>query len=91
METSDDSSESGASIYLDDIGIPFVRSKSRILIADDEPFNISALLGIMKVLGLADAEDIVDTCYDGSALVSYVSKAVDENDHERYSLILTDC
>lgn len=59
--------------------------------ADDEPFNISALLGIMKVLGLANAEEIVDTCYDGSGLVAHVKKAVEENDYDRYSLILTDC
>ena len=59
--------------------------------ADDEPFNISALLGIMRVLGLKNADELVDTCYNGQNLVDYVKKAVEEDDYQRYSLILTDC
>ena len=59
--------------------------------ADDEPFNISAVIGIMKVLGLKNAEEVVDTCYNGETLVEYVKNAVEANDHQRYSLILTDC
>ena len=59
--------------------------------ADDEPFNISALLGIMRVLGLKNADELVDTCYNGQNLVDYVEKAVEEDDFQRYSLILTDC
>ena len=59
--------------------------------ADDEPFNISALLGIMKVLGLKNVDELVDTSYNGESLVEYVQKAVEDNDYQRYSLILTDC
>ena len=62
---SDRSSESEESIDLNNIGSSFVQTKRRILMADDEPFNISALKGIMKVLGLANADEIVDTCYNG--------------------------
>ena len=79
-QSSDSSSESADSIYMDDVEVNFVRSKRRILMADDEPFNISALLGIMKGLGLSNAEDIVDTCYDGSGIVDHIKKSVDEND-----------
>ena len=37
--------------------------------ADDEPFNIVALQGLMKVLGLKNVEEIVDTCYNGEGIV----------------------
>ena len=59
--------------------------------ADDEPFNLTALIGIMKVLGLENADDIVDTCFNGQGIVDHIEKAVEQNDPQRYSLILTDC
>ena len=61
------------------------------MIADDEPFNIAALLGIMRVLGLKNVDGIVDTCYNGETLVEHVKNAVEDGDYQRYSLILTDC
>ena len=45
----------------------------------------------MGVLGLKNVDEIVDTCYNGEAMVEYVKKAVEDDDFQRYSLILTDC
>ena len=59
--------------------------------ADDEPFNIVALQGIMRVLGIKNVEDIVDKCYNGEGLVDFMKKAIADGDPQRYSLILTDC
>ena len=48
-------------------------------------------MGIMKVLGVQNVEKIVDYCFNGQDLVDHVKKAIDDNDSQRYSLILTDC
>ena len=40
---------------------------------------------------MKNVDEIVDTCYNGEAMVEYVKKAVEDDDFQRYSLILTDC
>ena len=67
------------------------RNKHKILVADDQPFNICAITGLMTALGMQNVADVVDTCFDGQSLVDYVQTAVSEGDPERYSLIFTDC
>ena len=66
-------------------------NSSKILVVDDEAFNILVIKGLMRVLGMKDIESRVDCCYNGEQLVEHVQKAVDEGDPYRYSLILTDC
>lgn len=65
--------------------------KSKILVVNDEAFNILVIKGLMRELGIKDIEKRVDCCYNGEQLVESVQKAVDEDDPYRYSLILTDC
>ena len=48
-------------------------------------------MGIMKVLGVQNVEEVVDSCFNGQEMVDHVEKAIKENDCQRYSLILTDC
>ena len=54
--------------------------------ADDDGFNILAIKGLMRVLGMKDINQKVDLAYDGEQLVQKV------RDHpDSYSLIITDC
>ena len=45
----------------------------------------------MRVLGMKDIDQKVDSGYNGEQLVEHVQRAIDEGDPYRYSLILTDC
>jgi PleD family two-component response regulator len=66
-------------------------NKKKILVADDEAFNILVIKGLMRVLGMQDIDSRVDCCHNGEQLVEHVEKAISENDPYRYSLMLTDC
>lgn len=68
----------------------WVETKSRLMIVDDEVFNIFALKGLMRVLG-CEMEERIDVCYNGEQAVDLIRKAIREGDVDRYSLILTDC
>ena len=59
--------------------------------ADDEVFNLQALKGVLKILGLKNLNERVDTVFNGEELVQKVKTAIEEDDPLRYSLILTDC
>jgi len=61
------------------------------LIADDEAFNIQAIKGILRVLGIRDVESRVVSCFNGEELLAEVKEAISDNDPFRYPLILTDC
>jgi|DEB0MinimDraft_12_1074336.scaffolds.fasta_scaffold42883_2 CheY-like chemotaxis protein len=61
------------------------------MIVDDEVFNIYAIQGLMRILGMEFDLANVDACYNGEQAVNFVRKAVEEGDKNRYSLILTDC
>ena len=60
------------------------------MLVDDEVFNIIAVQGLMRILGL-DEQVKVDVCYNGEQAVDLIRKAIEENEVDRYSLILTDC
>ena len=66
-------------------------NKSKILVVDDEAFNIIVIKGLMRVLGMLEIDSRVDCCYNGEQAVEYIQRAVDEGDPYRYSLVLTDC
>ena len=59
------------------------------MIVDDEYFNVQALRGLTQVLGMA-RQDLIDVCYNGEQAVQLIERAIQENDVDRYSLILTD-
>lgn len=61
-----------------------------MIIADDEPFNITALLSLLKVMKMKDVSTLVDVCHDGSETVELLREAIRQGDPCRYSLILTD-
>jgi hypothetical protein len=42
------------------------------MIVDDEAFNILALEGLMRILGLKDIKERVDKCYNGEQSVDLV-------------------
>ena len=69
----------------------FLPSSKRIMIVDDEVFNIFAIQGLMRVLGMPHELKNVDVCYNGEQAVELVRKAIEEFETDRYSLILTDC
>jgi len=52
---------------------------NKILIADDEVFNLQALKGILRVLGVPDYENRVVSCFNGKELVDLVEKSLDED------------
>lgn len=41
----------------------------RIMVVDDEPFNLFAIKGLMRSLGIDDIDDFVDTGDDGEKAV----------------------
>ena len=45
----------------------------------------------MRVLGMTDIEERVDSGYNGEQLVEHIERAINEGDPYRYSLVLTDC
>jgi CheY-like chemotaxis protein len=61
------------------------------MVVDDEVFNIYAIQGLMRILGMKYNLQNVDVCYNGEQAVELVRKALEECDNYRYSLILTDC
>ena len=61
------------------------------MVVDDEVFNIYAIQGLMRVLGMPHDLGNVDVCYNGEQAVDLIRKAIQENDINRYSLIMTDC
>jgi CheY-like chemotaxis protein len=63
--------------------------KKRLIIVDDELFNIQALEGMLKILNIKKQIN-VDICYNGQQSVDLIQKSIDEGDVDRYSLILTD-
>lgn len=70
---------------------PSSKGCQKIIVADDEPFNVAAIVGLMKVLKMRDIEVTVETCHDGAQTVQLVQTAIEEGDPFRYSLIMTDC
>ena len=61
----------------------------RLMMVDDEPFNIQALMGLLGVLKMSRL-DLVDVCYNGEESVRLMETAIQQGDVDRYSLILTD-
>ena len=67
--------------------------QDRILIVDDQEYNIQAIKIILQYsLGL-NTEDLIDKANDGLQALELVKKNLEENSNSRcdYTLILMDC
>ena len=69
---------------------PPSKKQKRILVVDDESFNIMAVTGLMRVVGFT-RPDLVDVGYNGEEAVDFVKTAIAEGEPDRYALIVTDC
>ena len=61
----------------------------RILIVDDEPYNILAMQLVIGHLGIRGLNSIIDRAYNGLEALAKVKDAFEKNSHV-YGLILTD-
>ena len=52
---------------------------------------MQALLGLLKVLKVANIESVVDVSQNGEETVQLIEQAIREGEPDRYSLIITDC
>lgn len=68
-----------------------MNNKAKMILVDDEAFNILAIKGMMRVLGMTNIDEKVEECFNGLECVNLIENAINENQSERYSLILTDC
>ena len=64
--------------------------KAKILIVDDEAFNLMACKYILKAAGFQKVEQRVDTATNGQIALDMVKKDVQENKLSKYDLILMD-
>ena len=62
----------------------------RIMIFDDEPFNLLGLTIILQQLGYSNIQSIIDSAYSGQQALDLVINAYKEG-KESYGLIFMDC
>lgn len=67
-----------------------MNSNRRILIVDDEPYNILGLKIVLQQSGVNSIINIVDTAYNGQQAIDMVKKGFDKNEYS-YGLIFMDC
>jgi CheY-like chemotaxis protein len=68
-----------------------INDEQRILIVDDQQFNIEAIIIILKYgLGI-DSEKYCDFCFNGKQALEKIKNNVKENGWCQYNLILMDC
>ena len=61
------------------------------MVVDDEPFNVQAVVQVLKMLGIRDDEVQIEKCYNGQEAVDLYQEALVANNADQYQLILTDC
>lgn len=62
----------------------------RILIVDDEPYNLLGLKIVLQQSGIKNILKIVDTAYNGQQAIDMVIKGFNQDDYS-YGLIFMDC
>ena len=67
-----------------------MRRNKRILIVDDEPFNILGLQIVLQQSGVKHILDFVDKAVNGKVAVNMVKKAYNDKQFS-YGLIFMDC
>jgi len=74
--------------------IKFVREThqtGKILIVDDEQYNLDILEAFFKILKVDNLSDIVTFCRDGEQSYKVIEECAKRGDPLEYSLILSDC
>lgn len=69
---------------------PNLNLNKRILIVDDEPYNIIGMTTIMQQCGYPNIKSYIDKAYNGLQAVETVKKAYYDQTHT-YGLIIMDC
>lgn len=67
-----------------------MRDNKRILLVDDEPYNILGLKIILQQSGIKNLMQLVDTAYNGLQALDLVKNAYEKNKYS-YGLIFMDC
>ena len=70
-------------------------STKRLLLLDDEPYNIDVLTSVLKSLQLRNFDSVVDTCYDAEKALNLISNSIKADPESglaesEYCLILSD-
>jgi CheY-like chemotaxis protein len=56
-----------------------INTNRRILLVDDEPYNLLALKIVLQQCGIQNIIQQVDTAYNGQEAIDLVKKGYDEN------------
>jgi CheY-like chemotaxis protein len=67
-----------------------MNNNRRIMIVDDEPYNVLGLTIILQQSGYTNIHSIIDTAYSGKQALDLVISASEEG-KESYGLIFMDC
>jgi CheY-like chemotaxis protein len=63
----------------------------KILIVDDEKFNVDIIEGFLMILGFQNQKELTESAFNGEQSVKIIKKAIDAGEYYKYSLILMDC
>lgn len=64
--------------------------QQKILIVDDEKFNTDIIYGFLMMLGMVNRKQLSSFAYNGSEAVHEIQIALEDNDPNRFGLILMD-
>ena len=66
-----------------------IPTRKRILIVDDEPFNVISMLITIGRVGIKGLSSLVDRAYNGIEALNYVKDSYNSGSHV-YGLVITD-
>ena len=64
--------------------------EKKILIVDDEPYNLMATKILLEVLGLQDSSRVVETAINGQIALEKIKNEIQANEKNRFDLIFMD-
>ena len=67
-----------------------MNNNRRIIIVDDEPYNILGLQIIIQLSGFKDIEKLIDKANNGQEALDLVKSSYEKKNHS-YGLIFMDC
>ncbi len=67
-----------------------MKKNRRILLVDDEPYNILGLKIVLQQSGIKNLMNLIDTAYNGQQAVDLVKNACEKNVYS-YGLVFMDC
>ena len=68
----------------------FIKNNKRILVVDDEPYNLLGLQIIISQCGINDINSMIDTANSGLLALQLIKDGYREREH-CYGLIFMDC